>query len=304
MKKFIKGSLITAGVFFAIGFIMLAICLAAGGGRAAGTLRSDIFPGRIGKQAAAAIDSFFNGVDNLDSHNDPFFQTLTVNEKTYSAGETVEDKIDPAAVQNLDLDLSMGYLQVQKKDTEDGQIHISMTGGGKCSYYEKDGTLYIEGFARDENRSWFGNGGEGGNEITVEIPSGFTFQKIHAVIGAGEMTLSDMEASEFEGEIGAGRMQIDQMQVQDAKLEIGMGDCSFEGAISGELDATCDMGNLDFILEGEETDHNYEIDCAMGNIDIGSDSFSAFSTERTLDHQAADTYRLTCNMGNISMYFK
>lgn len=43
MKKFIKGSLITAGVFFAVGFIMLAICLAAGGGRAAGTLRSDIF---------------------------------------------------------------------------------------------------------------------------------------------------------------------------------------------------------------------------------------------------------------------
>ena len=28
MKKFIKGSLITAGVFFAVGFIMLAICLA------------------------------------------------------------------------------------------------------------------------------------------------------------------------------------------------------------------------------------------------------------------------------------
>ena len=99
-------------------------------------------------------------------------------------------------------------------------------------------------------------------------------------------------------------MQIDRMQVQDARLEIGMGDCSFEGAISGELDATCDMGNLDFILEGEETDHNYEIDCAMGNIDIGSDSFSAFSTERTLDHQAVDTYRLTCNMGNISVYFK
>ena len=32
MKKFIKGSLITAGVFFAVGFIMLAICLAAGAG--------------------------------------------------------------------------------------------------------------------------------------------------------------------------------------------------------------------------------------------------------------------------------
>ena len=158
MKKFIKGSLITAAAFFAVGFIMLSICLAAGGSKAVGTLRSNILH--------------------------PFFQTLTVNEKNYSAGETIEDRIDPKAVQNLDLDLSMGQLQVQKKDTEDGQLHIRITGGGRCSYYEKDGTLYIEGFARDESRFWFGNIGEGGNEIIVEVPSGFTFQKIHAVIGA------------------------------------------------------------------------------------------------------------------------
>ena len=94
------------------------------------------------------------------------------------------------------------------------------------------------------------------------------------------------------------------MTAQEVKLEVGMGECVYHGKILKELDAECDLGNMDITIEGSEEDYNYEIECAAGNIALGGRSIAGLAAERNIDNSAPGTIELSCNMGNITVNFQ
>ena len=77
----------------------------------------------------------------------------------------------------------------------------------------------------------------------------------------------------------------------------------FRSVIEQELDAECNMGSMDFLLKGKEKDHNYEIECSAGNVEINGWEFTALGTEKYVNNGAATTFELTCSMGNITLDF-
>ena len=75
--------------------------------------------------------------------------------------------------------------------------------------------------------------------------------------------------------------------------------------IQGNAEVSCAMGNTEMTFVGSTMEeHNYEVSCSAGNIDIGNRSFAGLATESDIDNGAANTYKLECAMGNITVKFQ
>ncbi len=325
MGKFAKVCLATAGIMMGVGVLFCLIGGLFGGGNFIRYARNDAYMGRRIDEAAEAFGQVAESLDDafsfhLGGHWDDGTKDLEVNGGRKS--NTLHEGTVPAQdVRALHLTLGAGKFIIREKDTEGGNIDIRIQGTGACDYYVSggDGILYVEGFKNINNFKGIGNK----NIITMDIPQGLSFEdveievgagimEIHrlsaggleTVVGAGEVLLADITAEEFLAEIGVGLMQTENAHVRDANIQVNMGSCEFTGSISGDLEAECGMGNLGLTLEGRQEDHNYELECSAGNIELDGNSISSFALERNIDNGADSTYGLVCDMGNITVDFK
>lgn len=320
MKKFVKISLIIAGILFVVGCLLGAISAIAGGHQLVATIREDeALHEKIGAFVDKAADAAYRITDGEWGYlwEDGNTDELVVN-KNIAAEQENWYQVSAKEVTGLHLELGAGSFTIEEKETSDDNIDIRIEGIGSCNYSVKSGTLHIEGF---KGINVVGND-VNFNNITLRLPKGQVLDKIDvevgaglmtmtglkvkgldAEIGAGELKLERIETEELLMEIGAGRLEASEMAVTDAEITVSMGECVYEGNITGNLDAECDMGNIDLKIDGKETDHNYQVECAAGNIAIGGLSFSALAAERNVNNNAASDFDIECNMGNISIRF-
>lgn len=320
MKKFYKWSAITAGIMLAIGMLLAFICAVAGGRKAIITLQNFDGWNEISR-AIEMADDFAVNISNGHWHvlwNGESPTELMLNGNRIGAGESVSS-IETQSIKNLNLSLGAGTFIIREKETDDGYMDLSVKGFGNCDYQVKNDTLTVEGF-----KGYTGISNQmADNEIILEIPKGMTFQsvemeagagvmelsnlkaeKLEAVIGAGELKLRDIAAKEFITEIGAGRLDVGGMDVENAEISVSMGECIYQGWIRKDLNAECNMGNIRFELKGSEQEHNYDIECDAGNIDMKDLKMTALAGERTIDNGADSNFDITCNMGNITVEFE
>ncbi len=310
MKKFVKGSLITAGILAALGCIFCFIGMLAGGRNLIYFIRND-------DDLEHKLEAAEEKLDRLSGFHIGGWHILDREELSEKHSE---EHFQADQVRNLVLSVGAGELELSEKEVSDGTIDIYAQGIGTWNMYLKGDTLYVEGFTGIHHSQFYDCSG---NVINVEIPKGmrfdeveteagagvmeissFTALELEASAGAGEIFLHDLDVQEISADIGAGRMEAANVSAREADINVGMGECIYRGAILGNLDAECGMGNMEFLLKGKEQDHNYEIDCSAGNIEIGDLSFSAFAAERYVDNHAASTFDILCNMGNITVRFE
>lgn len=299
MNKFIKISLITAGILMAAGIVFCSITAIAGGRR----MIRDIWNGHIRWM-----------IDDIDMIDDIGFSTRL---KTVS-GEKRSVEIDNENVTEMELRLGAGSFYVYHKEEADGRIDVEWSGRGSFDAYVKNGTLYIEGFKKNR---LFGSD-INNNEAIIYIPKGAVFQQVNVEAGAGRIELYDIKTDILDAEIGAGELILGYASVDELNLEIGMGrfegfdisannvdisvgmgESVYSGSISGNLNAECDLGDMVLTLEGKETDHNYQIECSVGNIYLGGRSFTGLGAERSINNGVSSNFDLECNMGNIDIEF-
>ena len=57
-------------------------------------------------------------------------------------------------------------------------------------------------------------------------------------------------------------------------------------------------------MTGAQEDYNYDLECGVGNLDVGSDSYSGLGRENHISNTGADRkLELECGMGNVSVSF-
>lgn len=326
MSKFVKGSLITAGILAAIGIVFCLICAIAGGGSAIYWANDKYMTERLDKAAdaladvnigkwhfvwkdkgSAAAEGSGTGLEEIGEGNEK------INEITEG-----QQSVSTDGIRNLELILGTGEFVIREKEVSDGVIDIYIE-GTECRQYVREGTLYVENFKEIQ----VFNIGASLNKVTIEIPQGMSFDEIDVELGAGTMEISDIRANEFDAGIGAGELTIKNVETMELSAEIGageltaenvstkdadftvnMGECIYRGTIQGNLDAECDMGNMEFYLTGAEEEHNYDIECSAGNIDIGGLSVAGLATEREINNGAVSTFDISCNMGSIIVCFE
>lgn len=315
MKKFVKISLMTAGILLIVGFVFGSVSALACGGNVFRIIREeDELDDKIESFVDAVGKSFYYSTDGRWG----YLKGDDSSQELQSAAE-IHKQIVVDDISNIELVLGAGTFVIKEKGYSDGVVDIWITGNGHYDYYVKGNTFYVEGF---KGISWSEYNDINENRIEIWVPQGIIFDKLEAETGAGMMEISnikvnkldaelgaavlylnDMDIEKLSVEVGAGQMEASNIRTKDAEISVGVGECIYGGTITGKLDAECSMGNMEFHLTGSETDHNYEIECGAGNIEIGSFSVSALASEKTINNNAASKFDIECSMGNITITF-
>ena len=245
MKKFYKSSLITAGILFATGSIILIICTFAGGSSFYHNIRSGNIPGIVSQLSAANLDtddSAFHINDRIVHCN------FNKNYPVYSGSRTDKEAADAGKVQKINIDLGGGEFMIEKS-SDQNCFEVVAEGKDKYQYYTEEGTLYIIGFDGSNI-----NFGDRHNKLTLRIPANLKFADVYVSLGAGNIkwdylttdsitidagagsiTMTDVSAASANVDLGAGSIEFYDSTLQDASFEVGLGTLDYSGVIRGDL---------------------------------------------------------------------
>lgn len=319
MKKFVKVSLIIAGIFAAAGVVMCLLSMIFGGRNLVYLIRDDDY-------LEEKIDAVGDKLEDIAERTGRWhFERRSTSPERLVVNDTMVEMTGMEAQQSvegireLELVLGAGSFVIHEKDAADGVIDIYVQGRGGCSYRVKDDKFYVEGFKGIQT---IGND-ISENVITLVVPAGTWFEEVDIEVGAGVMEISGLQTAEVDASIGAGELimrQVDtgelsveagagriearDMISKDVSITVSMGECIYEGTASGNIDVECDMGNIKLSLKEKEKDFNYEIECGMGSIEIGGMEFSGFGSERRVDNGAYKKFDAECSMGSIVVDFQ
>lgn len=215
------------------------------------------------------------------------------------------------------INISLTGSEITFKESSDGDFHIQATGIGRLQAYVEDHTFYLKGSKTGLNITL--------SDIVLEIPEGVSFEnltldvgagsvdidsikveKLKVDVGAGVFTANYLDTDEARFSVGAGEIAVRDGNIRYLKADVGAGSIDVEGYITGDIDADVALGELDILVKGsEEKDHNYKVDCAMGELQVGSYFWAGVSSSDVhIDNNASSTYDLDCAMGSLIVTFK
>lgn len=180
--------------------------------------------------------------------------------------------------QNLDIEFSAGVLEIVYADVENVEVQNKNAHGFKC--YVEENTLHIKGGLKKVGVN--SNVGS----IVVSVPRNMIFDEVDLELDAGEATLSGLVANSVD-------------------IEIGAGEVNLKGLDTKALDTTVGAGKLYIELVGGESDYNYDAECGMGEIKIGTTSISGMGGSKKINNPGANRFMdLECGMGEIQIEFQ
>ncbi|MCM1112524.1 MAG: DUF4097 family beta strand repeat-containing protein [Muribaculum sp.] len=297
MKKFMKICGILALVMIVGGMGMSLAAGAVQGPITFSQLRNSI---RLDGDLEEDILSKLGDLDRLDSG--VRFSLEDELKGNFAAGYDVlsgdaEQVFDPDVSAVRELEIEAGGCTVVLEDSEDEDFHVSVKKAKSYQGYVSDGTLHLKCIRKSQ---------ETGSDCTLllAIPAGYTFDEVEMVLGAGELRgKSTLTASELDIELGAGAITLDDLDVGRLDAEVGAGSLEVSGGIREFADVECAAGSVVFRMGGAETDYNYTVSVAMGDIRIGSTSFSGLSRTKDIDNNASAGMELECAAGSIEVHF-
>lgn len=209
-----------------------------------------------------------------------------VNErKMYTADEEwtedYEEQFD--GIEEISLEISNADMTIVQGEGEYFVVRAYDMGSG-FSCRQEGRELEI----KEESHNIIGidlTGAQDAGTIVLEVPKDTVLRKLDVEVGVGSLTAENIVTRELEGECGVGSL-------------------TFQGEVQGECQIECGVGNVNLELAGRETDFNYELECGIGSIVLGSSSFSGLANERRISNQASQTMKLECGIGEIVVSFQ
>lgn len=303
MKKFARISLITAGILFITGVVILIICSIFAGGRLRGALSDTV---------SSELHSTLNGdileLFDIGTHHHDFNNSFPVHSGQHTDNNAAADS------DITELYLELGAVDFTLAPSQDDYFHITSDGKGEYQYYTDGSAFYIDGFYNHRSANI--------NKLTLEIPdkefthvsielgagtanlSAIKSDTVDIEIGAGELVSSGITCDDIEAEIGAGSALIKNGITNNANFDIGMGELTYKGNINADLSVDVGMGSITLQLADSQDNHNYLLEADMGSIALGQRQYGGMAFETELDNNADSTYSLTCAMGSISVSFQ
>lgn len=320
MKNFMKSCGITALILILVG---LALSVTAGSVKGTTALRDvvdDVTNGMvqlnlgdlndwgitIGEEALRELEANvnYNIEDSMNFDND--FEILEGNVDKYSLVADIKE-----------LDVEVGGCSFKMETSSDENFYLEANSINKLQGYVEEQVLYIKGTI---GTGVIDNLGDG--EITLYVPENFQFEKVDMELGAGAMELGNLAAKEAKLEVGAGQIVVSDMQgekveltvgmgeilvngmqVQELEAEVDMGHMYAEGDITAKVTIECNMGSIEMEVTGEWMDFDYNLECGMGNLQVGDDVYSGVATEKIITNMADKEMDVECAMGNIQISF-
>lgn len=218
-------------------------------------------------------------------------------------------------IRNLDIDIGGCWLQTA--DSPDGNLYLEAEDAYKFQGYVDGDTLYVKSTSKLPSDAW-------DCRITLYLPRDYRFHEVEVELGAGQMDFGTLYADSASLEVGAGQITVyDRAEVSNLEVSVGVGSIDLGTLEADELevevgmgafvvteadirrgaDVNCSMGSVDMTVRGRESDFNYELECAMGAINLGEWEYAGLGQEKKIDNGASREVKLECSMGYIDMRF-
>lgn len=297
MGKVTKGFIIAAVAMVVIGLAVAIGAMAAGGFGAAKTLAES---GKLNYSWTWDWNGGHVNIHDNDLFDDEFDIFVDDKEEAFAMNQ----------VEDLDIEVGAGKVEIVNADTD--KIFVKTDNMRKTQIYLNNNTLYVKGISDEVQEG----------TVYITLPEDMDFQNILLSAGASDVDIDSLQAKSVQMELGAGRIDVEDVKsdflkievgagtaairgadIKEADIDVAMGQFEFKGAVSKDLDAECGMGQLILNIEGSEDEHNYDLECAVGNIAVGHHNYSGLASEKVIDNGAASTFALECSMGNLSVEF-
>lgn len=234
-------------------------------------------------------------------------------EKT--ASEKLTNSVETDTFTKIDLDISMGELEIIEGDVYAVSYHGKEKLAPEVSV--ENGVLRI--YQKRKIAVLFNNGTE--NKVTITIPSDAKLQNVGLLVDAGNICIDGFTIQNLQTELNAGNLEMDNCIIEHAEIDVDagnvdvgnstitQGDLSTDaGNISGKtltfdrLEVSSDMGNIDMDLPLSYDEYSFDLEVDLGNITInGEDYRSGFAKDGIKGHNRLEA---ECNMGNIDIHVK
>lgn len=203
----------------------------------------------------------------------------------------VSEQIDGGKISSVDIDISAGAIYVGK--SEDGQVRLEGTVPKDYVLKENGGTLRIE-LEPHSKMNMFGiNKNNVFDWETIDariyLPAK-AYDEFLIDVGAGEVTIEDIECNTAKVDSGAGEITVNNMTCKGVlkadtgagkidisgavtgglKLSVGAGEISYAGTVNGDIDASCGVGECDIALTDSEEEYSkkYTVSTSVGMGDV------------------------------------
>lgn len=94
------------------------------------------------------------------------------------------------------------------------------------------------------------------------------------------------------------------MQFESVELEVGAGQAVVTGLITQKLDVEVGAGQAEVELSGKQEDYNYRIECGVGNVVVGKNSYVGLGTEQRVTNEGATKeINIECGVGQAEINF-
>ena len=303
MKKFTKGMLIAAGIFAAVG-----IGLTAAGG-VMGASMSEL-TGVNSLKRILRMTEWDDDHDDYDDIDDDDDDRVEHDGMEHSA-EMGQKNMEPAAVGNesatdgivyqlkyqpTKLDIELKYDELILEEGDSFCVRVYDDNGKNVTVKESSDTLKVRSTKKLSKT----------RKVCISYPEDVKLQELEIEMGAGTVYLNrDIETEKLSVEMGAGEFDSkNPVTAEEADLEIGTGSMTFADLSAKKISGECGLGELDLTMTGTQEDYNYDLECGVGNLDVGSDSYSGLGREKSISNTGADRkLDLECGMGNVSVNF-
>lgn len=300
MKKSTKFSLIISLSFIVIGSIMFALGLHYSSKNEINQLAEK------SNYIDFNLDDFMLSIGKKASKNVDFSKNAKISSGDFEASYDSKD------IESINVEIGVSKLVLN--DSNDNNIHVSLTGIPSHQIYVDSSTLIIKGDGASINNKYL---------VEISIPGNVSFDEININAGAADLNCKNLTCEDFILELGAGEARINSLSVDDSSsiklsagdleissanindcdIELSMGNLVLSGLITGDLSIECGMGNTELSLDDAQSDHNYNLEAGMGNISLNGDQKSGFDREYNLDNNADSDFEIECGMGNIEINF-
>ncbi len=141
---------------------------------------------------------------------------------------------------------------------------------------------------------------------TLSIGTPLAAQKISIDLGIGACLFQKELAAgqKIEGEAAAGQLVVADMKAEKIELSVGAGEF-----VSGRIDAKkiemeCGSGKIAMEVSGAEADYDYEVECGIGEVEIGGNSYGGFWAGKEVKNPGSSRkMEIDCGIGEVKVDF-
>lgn len=324
MKKFMKGCGITALIFIGVG-MLIGVAGSMGHGSPRFSFQEILSAIGWGDNVWDSVDDWSHGVaeqiqENIgDVHYDLEDNVNYDSDYEIRSGTVESYVLADSSFGITQLQVQVGGCSMEIQKSEDDCFRVEADGMRKFQGYVEDDTLVICG----TSKAGSDDQGNLGGSICLYVPAGYSFDNVTLDLGAGSLSVEELQTEKLEANVGAGKMAFVKLNADQATLDcgagqmtveelnsrvtevsVGMGSVRLTGDVTERLTGDCSMGELKLTLAGEQNDFNYDLSCGMGALKVGSDSYNGMAQEKQINNQAAKDMELDCAMGSVKVEFE